>query len=101
MGNVLCVECGKRFVRTFDLNKHIRIKHEGIITPDTVPCEAKDCNRLFKTIGFMNAHYRRTHQKVTFECKVCQTGGFTTKTWRTHRLRYHPELIRKKRKMDS
>ena len=98
--NILCVECGKRFIRTFDLNKHVRIKHEGIVTPETVPCMGKDCNRLFKTIGFMNAHFRRTHERVTFDCELCQTSGFTTKTCRTHRVRYHPQLIRKKRKMD-
>jgi len=87
-----CNECGKKFSGKYRLQRHIFYIHSGV--EGFIPCLEETCQKLFKVNSAMRNHHRTVHQKITYFCPICQVPGFTSKNWRTHRKKFHPELIR-------
>ena len=66
----LCHLCDKRYFMERDLNRHLRVKHEGPEEGPPPPCHI--CQKTFTKASLLRAHVR-SHDDTTW--KVCNLCG--------------------------
>ena len=75
---IQCPQCGKKFSKTSNLNRHM-ISHNG-----GKPFKCQVCNAKFKRSDYLADHCRREHEKLVNKiCKKCNEG-FATRTQLFH-----------------
>jgi KRAB domain-containing zinc finger protein len=110
LGDLECLECGKRFMNLQNLNSHhivhtgekpfecyhcgVRLRyHKSLkrhmrlhIGDKNICCEDPDCNEKFKTKNQLDIHMRQhTDQKRRYTCPLCDKSFFQKKILRQHR----------------
>ena len=82
-----CSECGKRFQARWEMELHIKKKHQGY----RIPC--KSCEKKFYTNTMLKAHIRYVHEGIIPKCDKCDFQTNHERKLRDHKERVHEGLL--------
>ena len=84
VGKVKCDECGKSFIRKWNLRVHKKIIHQG----ERLPCKVADCEKTFRGYNARENHMRMVHGSPMLRCKFegCASEFYSNCGLNSHHL---------------
>jgi len=85
-----CPHCGKQFLKTNHLNRHIAAAHEG-----KRPFECDLCDLAFTQLGNLRRHKQSVHEgKRNFVCEICKGSFASLSNLKRHTAKQHSAVPR-------
>lgn len=87
LGPCTCSECGKNFLFSHDLRKHVLHNHAKMD-----PKKAVDGCKSDKDVNITKGSSEKRHARDTFHCHICKTKFLYTFTYSKHMREKHPSF---------